>query len=134
MLDEILKNLKERYKRTVERKFKEGEYLVFDKEKGIINEDTNEVVVELKSIIECGAWDPSSNQDDEIEDEINSNIKEEHDFSDSEEGEYDLNSDNDNENSNDNKDISKCGQTKYDKKEKSVKSEINKPSDHGENK
>jgi hypothetical protein len=53
-LDEIMKILKERYKRTVERKWKEKEYLIFDREKGIINEDSGEIVVELSVIISSG--------------------------------------------------------------------------------
>jgi hypothetical protein len=129
-----LKNLKERYKRTVERKFKDGEFLIFHREKGIINEDTNEVVVDLKSIIECGAWDPSSNQD-EIDDEINSNIKEEHDFSDSEEGEGQFDDDSENEQEINSKtkkeEICKKDNSKNslpEQSENSVKSENNIPS------
>jgi hypothetical protein len=49
-----MKILKERYKRTVERKWKEGEYLIFDREKGIMNEDSGEIVVELSVIISSG--------------------------------------------------------------------------------
>jgi len=49
-LEEILKNLKERHKRTVERKIQDGEDIIFDDEKGIINDETGEVVVDIKII------------------------------------------------------------------------------------
>jgi hypothetical protein len=49
-----MKILKERYRRTVERKWKDGEYLIFDREKGIINEDSGEIVVELAVILASG--------------------------------------------------------------------------------
>jgi len=49
-LDEVLKTLKERYRRTVERRINDGEDLIYDPLKGIINEDTGEVVLDLKTI------------------------------------------------------------------------------------
>lgn len=49
-MSEILKNLKVRCKRTVERKLREGEDLVFDEQKGILNEETGEIVVDIKYI------------------------------------------------------------------------------------
>jgi hypothetical protein len=45
-----MKNLKERYKRTVERKLQEGEDIIFDEEKGIINDETGEVVIDIRII------------------------------------------------------------------------------------
>lgn len=62
--------MKERYKRTVERKFKEGEYLIFDREKGIINEDTGEVVVDLEAVIATG-YDIGEKPQDFSDDENN---------------------------------------------------------------
>jgi hypothetical protein len=45
-----MKNLKERYKRTVERKLENGDDIIFDEEKGIINDETGEVVIDIKII------------------------------------------------------------------------------------
>jgi hypothetical protein len=47
---DIIKILKERQKRTVERKMKEGEDLIFCEKRGIINKNTEEVVFDLKQI------------------------------------------------------------------------------------
>ena len=84
-----MKTLKERYKRTVERKFKEGQYLIFDKEKGIINEDTGEVIVDIKILTEGGC-------DYDINADCISEGEKKEDFSDltSEEGEKDINKSN----------------------------------------
>ena len=71
-LDEVLKTLKERYKRTVERRINDGEDLVFDEQKGIINEETGEVVLNIK-IIRGGDMENSmmcsevDGDDDEVE-------------------------------------------------------------------
>lgn len=49
-MEEILKNLKERHRRTVERKLEDGADIVWDDEKGIINDETGEVVVDIRII------------------------------------------------------------------------------------
>lgn len=85
LLDEIVKNLKVRYKRTVERKWREGEFLTYDKEKGIINEDTGEIVVGLKAIE--GLIDEEGDdeaEDDQEEKEEKDDLKEELDDEESE--------------------------------------------------
>ncbi len=62
-----MKTLKVRYKRTVLRKFKEGEYLIFDKEKGIINEDTGAVVVDIKAVLGGSEYDINAGEEDNEE-------------------------------------------------------------------
>jgi hypothetical protein len=70
-----MRNLKERYRRTVERKIDEGEDIIFDEEKGLINEKTGKVVIDIKLI--RGLSDDESDSDDEniIDNEINEKLK-----------------------------------------------------------
>ena len=71
----MLKTLKERYKRTVERRINDGEDLVFDEQKGIINEETGEVVLDIKIIrggdiensMMCSEVDGDDDQDSKVE-------------------------------------------------------------------
>lgn len=48
--DEIVSSLKEKHKRTVNRKIESGEDLIFDGTKGIVNKKTNEIIVDLIDI------------------------------------------------------------------------------------
>lgn len=75
-----MKFLKERYKRTLERRFKDKEYLVFDHEKGIINEDSGEIIIDLEIILSSGyviKEDSKLNIDenDATDEEISGNIE-----------------------------------------------------------
>jgi hypothetical protein len=92
-LYEIMKELKVRHKRTVERKLAEGEDLIFDKEKGILNKETGEILYDLKTIYagfiegedeeekypgddSIGSDEGEDNDDGkEIEIEVNTNLK-----------------------------------------------------------
>ena len=46
----IIKILKERQKRTVERKLKKGEDLIYDEKRGIINIETDECILDINQI------------------------------------------------------------------------------------
>ena len=85
-LYDIMKELKVRHKRTVERKLAEGEDLIFDKEKGILNKDTGEILYDLKTIYagfiegedeeeEKYPGDDSVGSDEEGEDNIGTEIE-----------------------------------------------------------
>jgi len=49
-LTEVILILKQRYRKTVERKMQEKILLHFDKEKGIIAKETGEIIVDIKNI------------------------------------------------------------------------------------
>jgi hypothetical protein len=70
---DIIKILKERHKRTIERKLENGDDLVFDELKGIVNEETGEVVLDIKFIYSTGADDEDLEGDDDILEEEKNN-------------------------------------------------------------
>jgi hypothetical protein len=75
---EIMKTLKERYKRTVERKIREKEPMIFDEEKGIINAETKEVIVDIMHIYDDFETSTvSEKEDDGIKKDENLNEKNE---------------------------------------------------------
>lgn len=67
--EEILACLKERHRRTVLRKIEDGEDIVFDENKGIINDRTQEVVVDLRDINSGVLLDKSNDDADDIEED-----------------------------------------------------------------
>ncbi len=72
--DEILMSLKERQRRTILRKMEEGEDIIFDGNKGLINRKTEEVIFDLNEInngvlSNDKALEGEDNEDDQ--DEIN---------------------------------------------------------------
>ena len=68
---ELVKTLKKKYQKTVYRKINTGIRIEYDEEKGIINEETKEVIIPLDKIIkDDGDDDIDDNEDnDENEDE-----------------------------------------------------------------
>jgi len=46
-----MKTLKVRHLRSVQRKLRDGEDLIYDDEKGIVNQETGEVVIDIKFIV-----------------------------------------------------------------------------------
>jgi hypothetical protein len=67
---DVIKILKERQKRTVERKLKEGETLYFSEKRGIVNKQTDEVLFDLRQIY--GEFDKEDELKEEgKEDELN---------------------------------------------------------------
>ena len=68
---ELVKTLKKKYQKTVYRKINTGVRIEYDEEKGIINEETKEVIIPLDKIIkDDGDDDIDDNEDnDENEDE-----------------------------------------------------------------
>jgi hypothetical protein len=71
--DDIVASLKERQRRTVLRKIEDGEDIVFDVEKGIINKYTGEIVFplsELNNGVLCQDQDnEEGDEDEEIEED-----------------------------------------------------------------
>lgn len=70
--DDIVASLKERQRRTVMRKIQDGEDIVFDIEKGIINKYTGEIVIplsELNNGVLCQDQDEEIDENDEEENE-----------------------------------------------------------------
>ena len=59
---ELVKTLKKKYQKTVYRKINTGVRIEYDEEKGIINEETKEIIIPLEKIIKI---------DDDDEDEEN---------------------------------------------------------------
>jgi hypothetical protein len=77
---EIMRILKERHKRTVERKLENGDDLIMDEKLGIINSETNEVVLDIKYIYgdikddeedtkDLKEEEKENNEDDDLSDE-----------------------------------------------------------------
>jgi hypothetical protein len=50
LMEEIIKNLKERHRRTVIRKIENKEKIVFDESIGIVNKDTDEIMFTLEEL------------------------------------------------------------------------------------
>jgi hypothetical protein len=69
---EILKILKERHKRTIERKLQNGDDLIFDEKRGIINEDTDQVVLDIKYIYSTGTEGDTGIAEEEKNDDVSS--------------------------------------------------------------
>jgi len=61
--------LKERHRRTCDRKLAEGEKLEFDEERGIINAETKELVIDIKHVY----YNPLDRSVENSEDEIDEN-------------------------------------------------------------
>lgn len=74
---EIIAGLKKRHKRTCVRKISEGLKLEFDEEKGIVNAETKELIIDVKHIYYNAldsSEDNSGDDDEEEEDDINEEI------------------------------------------------------------
>lgn len=81
--DEILSVLKERQKRTIQRRTQDGEDIIFDGTKGIINKDTGEIIFGLKDINGGVLYEGDSNDLEDSnaemsEEEDNANDEENH--------------------------------------------------------
>jgi hypothetical protein len=76
-LFEIMKELKVRHRRTVRRKLDEGLPLIYDENKGIINEETGEVIIDIKIITnpenDIGNDDENDVEEEEKEEEATNN-------------------------------------------------------------
>ena len=71
---ELVKTLKKKYQKTIYRKINTGIRIEYDEEKGIINEETKEVIISLDKIIkddddDDGIDDENDIEDDKIEEE-----------------------------------------------------------------
>ena len=67
---ELVKTLKKKYQKTIYRKINTGIRIEYDEEKGIINEETKEVIISLDKIIKDDGDDDVDDNDD-IEDDKN---------------------------------------------------------------
>lgn len=72
-LADIMKDFKLRHKKTIERKFNDGHTLAFDKEKGVFNEKTGEVYIDIKALGAIG--DDSDDEDSDKEEIVDTNKK-----------------------------------------------------------
>ena len=71
---ELVKTLKKKYQKTVYRKINTGVRIEYDEEKGIINEETKEVIIPLEKIIKIDDDEDEENgEDDNDIDEDNNN-------------------------------------------------------------
>ena len=61
---ELVKTLKKKFQKTVYRKINTGMRIEYDEEKGIINEETKEVIISLDKIIKEDDEDEDDNADD----------------------------------------------------------------------
>ena len=75
---ELVKTLKKKYQKTVYRKINTGVRIEYDEEKGIINEETKEVIISLDKIIKDDDEDDNENdiEDDKDEDEEKKDMNE----------------------------------------------------------
>ena len=62
---ELVKTLKKKYQKTVYRKINTGVRIEYDEEKGIINEETKEVIIPLEKIIKIDDDEDEENGEDE---------------------------------------------------------------------
>jgi len=69
---ELVKTLKKKYQKTVYRKINTGVRIDYDEEKGIIDEETKEVIIPLEKIIKSDD-DDEDNGEDENENDIDEN-------------------------------------------------------------
>ena len=70
---ELIKTLKKKYQKTVYRKINTGVRIEYDEEKGIIDEETKEVIISLDKIVKS---DDDDNNDEEDKKEEKNEIKE----------------------------------------------------------
>ena len=70
---ELVKTLKKKYQKTVYRKINTGVRIEYDEEKGIVDEETKEVIISLDKIIKSDddEDDEEDNNDNDIEDDKN---------------------------------------------------------------
>lgn len=81
-LKDIMKNLKQRHKKTVERKLEDGDNLVFDEKKGIVNANTGEVIVDVNTMYLASENDENEDiegeeleHDEDVEEEVVTTFK-----------------------------------------------------------
>ena len=74
---ELVKTLKKKYQKTVYRKINTGVRIEYDEEKGIINEETKEVIIPLDKIIKDDGDDDIDDNEDNDENDENEDEKEE---------------------------------------------------------
>ena len=79
---ELVKTLKKKYQKTIYRKINTGVRIEYDEEKGIINEETKEVIISLDKIIK--------DDDEEIKDDENDNDEKDSEEEDKKEEKVDI--------------------------------------------
>ena len=73
---ELIKTLKKKYQKTVYRKINTGVRIEYDEEKGIIDEETKEVIIPLDKIVKSDDDEDEENGEDENEVEEDNNDEE----------------------------------------------------------
>ena len=73
---ELIKTLKKKYQKTVYRKINTGVRIEYDEEKGIIDEETKEVIISLDKIVKSDDDEDEENGEDENDVEEDNNDEE----------------------------------------------------------
>jgi hypothetical protein len=90
---ELVKTLKKKYQKTVYRKINTGVRIEYDEEKGIIDEETKEVIISLDKIIKSDDDEDNEedNNDNDIEDDNNDKEDKKEDIKDDKEKKENIN-------------------------------------------
>ena len=94
---EVVKNLKKKYQKTVYRKINKGVRIEYDEIKGIVDEQTKEVIISMDKIIKDDGEDDDEEEDDKDEEE---DKNEENEENNEKEGVIDTNNENKDEENN----------------------------------
>ena len=90
---ELVKTLKKKYQKTVYRKINTGVRIEYDEEKGIVDEETKEVIISLDKIIKSDDDEDNEedNNDNDIEDDNNDKEDKKEDIKDDKEKKENIN-------------------------------------------
>ena len=90
---ELVKTLKKKYQKTVYRKINTGVRIEYDEEKGIVDEETKEVIISLDKIIKSDDDEENEedNNDNDIEDDNNDKEDKKEDIKDDKEKKENIN-------------------------------------------
>ena len=90
---ELVKTLKKKYQKTVYRKINTGVRIEYDEEKGIVDEETKEVIISLDKIIKSDDDEDNEedNNDNDIEDDKNDKEDKKEDIKDDKEKKENIN-------------------------------------------
>ena len=90
---ELVKTLKKKYQKTVYRKINTGVRIEYDEEKGIVDEETKEVIISLEKIIKSDDDEDNEedNNDNDLEDDKNDKEDKKEDIKDDKEKKENIN-------------------------------------------
>ena len=73
---ELVKTLKKKYQKTIYRKINTGVRIEYDEEKGIVDEETKEVIISLDKIVKNDDDDDIGDEENDVEDDNNEDEEE----------------------------------------------------------